>query len=528
MRTVTPSRLQQTYDYLIVGSGPAGLTLAQALQPAGRVLVLEAGTPHRGPLSMTPAYYPRSFGSRIDWNYQTAPQSELANRKIAWPSGKTLGGSSAINAMIRIEPADHCLQELQTACGSDWLIESSRSFFQELRRIWQGSAPELHPNTSALLEIAIANSVGSRNAIWRPSHTISPYLRMQAHGRRRIVDRLTSSRNQNATSQNSFDALTSATVKRVLLESDRVTGLLADVEGEEFQLRANKQVILCCGAIETPRLLFQSGIGPKEPLARAGLSCTHPSERIGSGLQDHLVYPLVFSLRDGQSFSFPFAHQDRLRYLQGGLGPKSSNLAELGAFIDPDGNPRNSFQWHITPTHYLAYPRISIPHPCISIGITQSKPQSTGTILPERIDPMGFTRSCDSGRVALLIDPRYLSESDDWEAFKRAIDWSREFFHQPLWQVLLDEELAPGLKRSSDESLRNHFERFATTLYHYSGSCAMGLDPSAPVDPRFTLRGIDGLRICDASVFPSILGCNPQTTIMMLAMRLASWLIEES
>jgi choline dehydrogenase len=131
-------------------------------------------------------------------------------------------------------------------------------------------------------------------------------------------------------------------------------------------------------------------------------------------------------------------------------------------------------------------------------------------------------------QLPLCIDPGYLSDAGDWEAYIKAIRWTRDFFHGEDWRPLFQEEIWPGPKRTSDEALRSHFARFATTLYHYSGSCAMGLDPEDPVDQRFKLRGIEGLRICDASVLPRILGCNPQTSIMMLAMRLANLLLEES
>jgi len=203
----------------------------------------------------------------------------------------------------------------------------------------------------------------------------------------------------------------------------------------------------------------------------------------------------------------------------------SSNLAELGAFTVPTDTLQETFQWHITPTHYLAYPNIPVPYPCVSIGITQCKPTSSGAMIPLPATKGG---ECNQRSIPLRIDPGYLSDNRDKQAYFKAIQLTREFFHRDIWNDLLEEEIAPGPKRVTSESLASHFERFATTLYHYSGTCQMGIDPRAPVDPRFKLRGIEGLRICDASVFPEILGCNPQTTIMMLAMRLGDWLLEDS
>jgi choline dehydrogenase len=526
MSKLNPSPSERSYDYIVIGSGPAGATLAAQLSNSHAssnsrrrsVLVIEAGSPHRGPLSSIPAFYPRSFGSRIDWNYMTTPQTHLAKRSLKWPAGKVLGGSSAINAMIRIEPSEACLQTLHTACGPTWSVESSKSLFDRLRNELHcslgplSSLTTLHPNTAQVHRHAIENSFGSPNP-WiqanptiRPS--IAPYLRFTAHGRRRRI--LSQNRSQP------IPILSNAMAKRLILDSDRAVGVIVQSQGDEVEVLASKEVILCCGAIETPRLLFQSGIGPRTELAQAGLECRYPHERIGSGLQDHLVYPLVFRLRKGVPFSLPLDRVDRRRYIEDQGGPKSSNLAELGAWIDPHGIPSDQFQWHITPTHYLAYPKIPNAQPCVSIGVTQSHPQSVGSVLP---DP--------SNRSRVLIDPNYLSVPDDRTAFQRAIHWSREFFHSAPWQDLFEEELMPGPKRASDEALLAHIERFATTLYHYTGTCAMGLDRQAPVDPEFRLRGIERLRVCDASVFPVIPGSNPQTTIMMMAMRLAALLLEE-
>ncbi|MFM8571294.1 MAG: GMC family oxidoreductase [Pirellula sp.] len=499
MPIVSLDTLKSAYDYLIVGSGPAGCVLGQQLQRTGTVLVIEAGSALQGPLSRTPAYYPRSFGSRIDWDYCTEPQPQLANRRVRWPAGKTIGGSSAINAMIRIEPADSCLDELETIGGSQWSKPSVRSSFDELRSFWAGTLPELHPNTSVLLQHAIELGLGDPHGLWAPSSSVSPYVRMQVQGRRRSTRDLLK-----------CDVLTEAFVRRLAISSDRIEGVQVDTVNESIELRARKQVMLCCGTIQTPRLLFQSGIGPREALQRAGLDCRYHQDRIGSGLQDHLIYPMVFRIREGKPFSWPFERSDRLRYLHDRGGPKSSNLAELGAFIHPHGVATDSFQWHITPTHYLGYPRIPNSQACISVGISLCKPKSSGWILPDR------------------IDPQYLSDPSDWQAYLQAIEWTRDFFQSRTWQNLIDEEIAPGAKRTSHAAIRNHFERFATTLYHYSGTCSMGIDPIHPVDPQLKLRGFEGLRICDASVLPKILGCNPQTTVMMLAMRLAHWLHEES
>jgi len=513
MRSITPSQLEQSYDYLIVGSGPAGSMLARQLHPHSRVLVLEAGDAHRGPLSHVPAFYPRSFGSRLDWGDHTEPQKKLANRRLRWPSGRVLGGSSSINAMIRIEPADECLLDLQITCGPDWSCELVRDSFHRLRSFWEGAIPELHPNTFALHEQAILSGLGSRDPLSSPRSRISPYLRMQSEGRRRSVCEFLPS-----------DVLSNAFVRKLIIGNDRVVGLEAMVGNEVVKLRADRQVILCCGAIQTPRLLFQSGIGPPEALKNAGLVCTYPNNRIGGGLQDHLVYPMVFRLRKGRAFSWPFDDSQRWRYAHDRRGDKASNLAELGAFIDPTGTSANSFQWHITPTHYLSYPRVVVHEPCISVGLTQSKPRSIGQILP---GSLRWSNAEGSTGMTLAIDPQYLSNEEDWADYLRAIRWTRDYFSNSVWQDLIEQEVAPGPKRDSDDSIRSHFARFATTLYHYSGSCSMGGDPGAPTDTRFRLRGVEGLRICDASVFPRMLGCNPQTTIMMFAMRLADWLIEE-
>jgi choline dehydrogenase len=233
--------------------------------------------------------------------------------------------------------------------------------------------------------------------------------------------------------------------------------------------------------------------------------------------------------------------EDRLQYLQHRTGPLASNLAELGAFMNcrqppsPDmqalpiqatpaqATASANFQWHITPTHYLDYPHGKFDVGCISIGITHMRPRSRGRMVPDLEQANDHPAS-----LAWHIDPSYLQASEEHNAWIQAIDWTRNCFEDAAWRSILGREILPGSKRAHAEALEVALRRLATTLYHYSCTCSMGTTDDATLDPTMRVRGVDRLWVCDASSMPVMPNCNPQASIMMMAHRLASALLDES
>jgi choline dehydrogenase-like flavoprotein len=203
-------------------------------------------------------------------------------------------------------------------------------------------------------------------------------------------------------------------------------------------------------------------------------------------------------------------------------------LAELGGFFHADasgfqGTSRTTapaFQWHITPTHYFESPPFASRHPCISFAITPLRPLSRGRLLP--IADRGSWNP--AGALPIAIDPAYLQVPSDVQDFLEAIAWTRNMIAESGWDALLAEEVFPRPRRTDWTLAESSLRRFASTIYHYAGTCGLGIDSDSCLDPHFRVRGIDRLWVCDASVMPQLVSCNPQVTVMMMAMRLADWL----
>jgi choline dehydrogenase len=545
MRKGSCESLRRDYGTIIVGAGAAGIRLASELVQRGDrdVLLLEAGASHAGPQSRVPAYYPCAFGGRLDWCYTTVPQRHLGGRRIPLPSGKGLGGSTSINAMIWIEPSDGCLLELQEAGGARWGLGTLREELASMRYDLLGEGylgtPALHPNTRCF-DLWLRQELGEESSTMeRACLGVGAYRRTQQRGRRvssaallrRLAGKLT--------------VLTEAQVEGLEWSGERVIGVKVRLAGESVTMKG-AQVVLCCGAIGTPLLLLQSGVGPAEILREAGLAVRHALEGVGVGLQDHLIYPMVYRLGNGEPFGLPMSDDDRRRYVQDGEGPKGSNLSEYGGFFDPfvgtqgvrvancgglasrDGMKLDSaFQWHVTPTNYLRYPRYRAEYPAISVGVSLCKPRSRGRVW--------VRRSVESGTsVELQVDPNYFGDPGDLDALHDAVLWTRGVLNRLIastggaeWVegsfLRGVEEVFPG-KARGEELVAATMRKFSTTLYHYSSSCRLGRDPVAPVDSWLRVKGLEGLYVCDASVLPSVLGCNPQATVQLLAKRLATWL----
>lgn len=557
----------QEIDYIIIGSGAAGSILAGALASVDyRLLVIEAGPTACSPNLKVPSRYPFAFGSRWDWCHRTVPQTGLASRRIPLPSGKMLGGSTGINAMIFIEPASDLWDHWAATAGArwsqseiapcldrfrDWLSAASHTMGKP--SVDEGaqmeslpSTPPLSPWMDAVLGAAkrdgwtamqLAGSPSESRGFGKAMPGIDRYRRMQRRGRRVSAWNLASQLQSSSQLRSGYVySLPNTTAHRILFDQQRAIGAaVQSLDGESIDLFAKRGVIVCAGALHTPKLLLQSGIGPRDWLESLRLDVRRESPHLGGNLQDHLVFPIVYESRmattdDGGGIVGQRRRNDRLQYVRHRSGPLASNLAELGAFVDC-GQPSSQrvqasatpdFQWHITPTHYLEYPNGKSEQGAISIGLTHMRPLSRGRMHLD-FDAIASARD---GEVHLQIDPRYLHASEEIEAWTRAIGWARQFFEGDAWREVLGPEVLPGRKRATADALELALRRLASTLYHYCGTCSMGTDQDATLDPAMRVRGFEQLWVCDASAMPVIPNCNPQATIMMMAHRLACELID--
>ncbi len=527
MRFITEFDQPHEVDYIVVGAGASGCVVASQLlrKGLGTVLLLEAGGWPASKQVKVPVLYPQAFGTSLDWNYRSIPQSNANGRTIALPSGKVLGGSTAINAMIYLRGHPTDFADWRTRCGDTWDWSSVVPDYEAVEQVLAPNVPvaSLHPVTQRLLEIARERGLAADPAQagrLTPRIGLDAYHRTQRNGRRFgawqafMLPWINGAGKRPGTLHIRSDAQ----VQRVVLKDGKAVAI--ELMGGEC-IPAKRGVILCAGAIQSPALLMQSGIGPRDDLRAAGRDCWMDNEHVGAHLADHLIFPLVYSLREHASLPNRFDPAARAQYAQSRTGPMASNIAELGGFFvphpsapsTPDRHPPQVYQCHITPTHYLAYPSRDT---CgLSFGVTLCRSNSRGRI---RLDPDGPTGS-------LSIDMQYLSESSEREAWIKAIEWTRGMVREHFDRVA-GEELLPGAKRSQPEQLASALARFATTLYHYAGTCRMGGPQDGVVDSEFRVYGTEGLWVCDASVFPTMMSANTQATAMMLGWRLGDSLTQ--
>jgi choline dehydrogenase len=544
------------FDYIVVGAGVAGCTIASeiARRELGSVLLLEAGTWPSSRYLKVPSEYPMAFPGGHAWQLHSVRQPSLANRSIPMPVGKTLGGSSAINAMIylRGHPSDYVAW--QSLAGDDWSPAKLPAVWNQMESrmgIHAFESPRLHPAMQAFLAaidptavdlgvIDLGETCVQKRSMLEPSLGIARYLRCQTRGRRRsafdfwlreldVADRAR---------LRSVSIRSNTLVQRFVFSSasHSVSGVQVDCGGSLENIHANKGVICCAGTIHSPRLLMASGIGNSSELASVGIEPRAYLPAVGQNLQDHLIYPVVRELLRGQSIGPSPSRDQRWEYLRSRTGVRSSNLAELGCFFRLDSNhdvaSPPDYQWHVTPTHYLEYPHRKIPTNAVSIGVTFSRPKSRGSIrLFRQSDTRKFS-SPQSGCILsqnsefrLCIDPAYLKVQEDRDRMVDAVMETRQSLSISTLNGFLGDELMPGKKKLNKDQVQKSIERFATTLYHYVGTCALGKDlEQSVVDSRFRVHGLDRLWVCDASAIPNQLTGNTQATVMMMAFRLADWL----
>jgi choline dehydrogenase len=516
--------MKREFDYLIAGGGTAGCVLASELsrQGAGEIAIIEAGTKPYGRRIHTPALYSRAFGSRWDYQLATVPQSSMRGRRIAWPRGKMLGGSSGLNAMIysRGSPLDF------ESWPEGWRYPDIVRHFEAIeRRLFDivqtpaifDSTPEsekfatLHPLSERfLLAGRQAGYETLDNHALEAKSGVCRYLRTQRNGRR-----LTAFDVFLKTSP--VTTIESTTVEKVIFHDQKAIGLGLSMGNEPVELRARKAVILAAGAIHTPCIMQKSGLGPSDVLRRSGIEARQVLELVGENLQDHLVFPIVYAARKIDSMVPLGDRAARIEYARYRAGPLTSNIAEVGGFSVLDqattATSAPEIQWHFTPTHYLEYPTRRDPRNAWTIGVTLLHPQSRGRLYVDGPAPF-----------SAVIDPKYYSEDADLERTHAAIQLSNRIADQPALDECRLERLMPGSKAASPERLEAAIRAYSTTIYHPIGTCAMGSHGDSVVDQDLRVRGIENLYIADASVIPCLPSANPQAIVMMIGSRLASML----
>jgi choline dehydrogenase len=483
-------------DWIVVGAGSAGCIVATQLAHAhdsrhGLVTVVEPPGKTASQVDRErPANWLNLLGSDEDWNLSTSANRQLANRSIHWPRGRGLGGSSRINAMIWFPPIRKDLQMLVNASGGAWSISELQQDLEDLTELTRPEKPVWQSESAQRFLHAAKQFDGS---------AAQSYLRLNRCGRRWTPAELL-----NAAQADGSIEVQRATVSRLICKGDRVIGVETWDDHGTNQIMANKGVIICAGAVATPGILMRSGIGPREDIQRSGIEIRLESEQVGRGLQDHLIVPVIFQVKSGR-FSSRSSVQDIARWQMLGTGPLASNLAECGGlFLD------DSVQIHVTPTHYLTYPKPT-DHAFMTIGVNATQPQSTGMLRLQSPDP----------RVPLSIHPHYLEEASDREATVKGMRFVRRLVRETQLSQWVVSESLPGVKRDTDQDLEKAISRYSQTLYHPASTSLMGTMPASVVTPEFRLRGFRQAWVVDSSVLPKLTHGNPNAMVMLLARKAA-------
>lgn len=507
-----PPKPRRTYRSLIVGGGSTGCLLAYLLarRGYGPVALIEAGPRSSDVRTRVPNWYPRLFGSRLDWQFDTVPQTGMHARRLRWPRGKLLGGSGAINALIYLEPAT---ADLQRWGWKEWYVPASLEQLAD-----RCETTELHAWSEKFLEAAVASGMTRTRCLSQARGDLcGAFIRTQQQASRFHTGLLL---NQPLAG---LEIICDSTVERLHWEAEEIVGVtVRTASGDRETIYAEEEIILCGGALGSPLLLLQSGIGPSEHLTALDIPCRHPLKQVGANLQDHLTFPLIYRASAASGLARRPSYGERQLYRAQGRGPLASNIAEAGALkgASGTGSVLPAYQIHFTPTHYLRYPRQATEDCFFSLGITDLHPISRGSIRLRR----------DGEQLLPLIDPGYFRESQDLSRMLEALQWARDIAGCEPLRGLACEELLPSPRRADARALGKSIRAFAQSIYHPVGTCRMDSSlASGPeetvVDSQFRVHGLHGLRIADASVLPDLPSCNTNSICWHLAARLADLLI---
>ncbi|MFC6079992.1 GMC family oxidoreductase [Sphaerisporangium aureirubrum] len=506
------------YDYVIVGAGSAGCVLADRLSvdPSVRVALLEAGGPDRKAEIRVPAAFSKMFKTEYDWNFSTVKQAEMSGRELYWPRGRTLGGSSSINAQmwVRGHRADYDGWELP-----GWSYDEVLPYFRRSEHRTgsnhggvYGTGGPIHiselrsPNVTTAAFLRACEEIGLTrlDELGESDEGCSPTPVTQRRGRRwSCADAYL----RPAMRRPNLTVLTGAEARGVLFDDDgRATGV---EYGDGLRVTATREVILSAGTIGSPQLLMRSGIGDPGELRAAGVEPRHELPGVGSNLSDHLACGVVLSCPSPVTLAAAESLGNLARFLLAGRGMLTSNVGEAVAFVrSGPAEPAPDLELVFAPVPFADHGLTPPAGHGLTIGVVLLRPESRGRV----------TLGEDGG---VLIDPCYLSAETDVLRLVAGLKKAKELFAAPSLKPYAGTPMEPYDGSETDEELARLVRAKSETLYHPVGTCKMGLGPDAVVDPSLRVRGVPGLRVVDASVMPALNRGHTHAPTVMIAERAA-------
>jgi choline dehydrogenase len=522
-------------DYVVVGAGSAGCVVAARLSedPSARVVLLEAGGVDRNPWIHVPLGYGKTIGDpSVNWCYETEPDPNLNGRRVFWPRGKVLGGSSSINGLLYVRGQAEDFDHWRQLGNAGWSFDDVLPYFKrsegrigEVTELHGAAGPlavsdlgDRHELCEAYIQASTELGIPRTEDFNGPEQEGVGYYHVTARRGRRCSAAVAFLR--PAMKRPNLRVITGAQVERVLLAGRRAVGVAFAQGGARVTVRAKREVILCGGAINSPQLLMLSGIGPAAHLAEHGIETVLDVPGVGGNLQDHYQTRFAYRCR------FPITVNDimrsRLRMARVGLqylmfrtGPLTISAGQVGIFTKtrPElASPDIQF-------HFIVF---SSDRPAEGLhkfsGFTQNvcqlRPESRGEIRLKSAEPLA--------RAA--IHPNYLATDLDRRTLVDGLKLCRAIAARPAMAHYIESEHLPGTRVRTDDELLDYARQYGGTIYHPCGTCKMGSDTQAVVDAELRVRGIDGLRVADASIMPTLVSGNTNAACIMIGERVSDFI----
>nr|WP_261841615.1 choline dehydrogenase [Aliamphritea ceti] len=532
--------LQQAYDYIVIGAGSAGCVMANRLSEDSNssVLLLEAGNKDSNPWIHVPiGYFKTMHNPKTDWCYKTEPDPGINGRRLEWPRGKVLGGSSSLNGLLYVRGQKEDYDDWAALGNKGWSYEDILPYFKKSEdqergaNDYHGVGGPLQVSNIKIRRELCDKFIDAAEQVGIPRNEDSNGETQEGVG----YFQLTINRNgtrcstavgflRPALKRPNLSAQTNALVERIEFDGNRAVGLTVNIKGISHTIKCNKEIVLSAGAINSPQTLMLSGIGDQDELARHGIDVVKHVPGVGKNLQDHLQIRTIYKVNKPITLNDEVNNPIRkvmmgLEYALFRTGPLTMAASQVCIFTKTDqAMQRPDIQYHLQPLSADKPAEGTHRFSAFTASVCQLRPTSTGHIELKSNNPAEYP----------AIHPNYLATEEDQKTAIESIKVTRSIVNAPALKPLIQEEHEPGIQHQTDEELLEYARNRATTIYHPTGTCKMGHDDMAVVDDRLRVHGIEGLRVVDASIMPLIVSGNTNAPTIMIAEKAADMMKEDA